>query len=210
MDAYLVKAQDRCESPASDAQVIPLVDIHPQMAELWARAKKYTRDEFAQDIYRMQSCGLDAAPSGAQFQLPISRGVPRKTLTATNNDGRDVPYYGIRFMQTERIPTEVSDPSGFDPLDGPLYDLAIRDLLSSQLDWPSPEFVGFLPAQFQLEALTAVELRQFAQITRDSLQGFVYDRTDGGKGSNAPVNIGPDLASAVGLPPSRGPRPEII
>ena len=109
--------------------------------------------------------------------------MPGKTLTATNNDGRDVRYYGIRFMQPEGIPTEVSDSRVFNPLDGPQYDLAIRDLLSSQVAWPSPEFVGFLAAQLQLEALTAAELRQFGQITRDSLQGFVHDRTDVGKGS---------------------------
>jgi hypothetical protein len=167
-------------------------------------------DEFAQEIYRMQFSGLDATPSGAKLQLPISRGVPRKTLTATDNDGRDVRYYGIRFMQTAGIPTEGSDSRGFDPFDGPLFDLEIRDLLRSQVDWPSSEFVGFLESQLQLEALTAAELRQFAQITRDSPQGFVHDRTGGGKGSYAPVNIGPALANAVGLPPLWDPRPEII
>ena len=40
LDAYLVKVQDWCESPMSDAPVIPLVDIHPMVAESSGKGEK--------------------------------------------------------------------------------------------------------------------------------------------------------------------------
>lgn len=179
---YLVQAQTKCEAVMLAAPIIPLVDVLPLMAESLGKGLGYTKEEFAQDIYRLQLSGLDTTTTGARIQLPISRGVPGKVLTAVDNDGEKIRYYGIRFIAADRASDKLSEARYFDLLEGPLYGMEIRDLLGKQLDWPSAEFSAFFANQLQLAELTDTELRQFAQITRDSLQRFVQEQATLGRG----------------------------
>ena len=118
------------------------------------------------------------------MQLPISRGVPGKTLTVLDESGRKVRYFGIRFIQTEKHTAEIlpDDSDGefrsFESLESPLYEAELRDILGRLLEWPSLEFAEFLANQIKLKNLSGTELRQFAQIARNALHRDVGEPAD--------------------------------
>ena len=180
LTSYLNQAGAKCEDPMLAVPVIPIVDIYSQVAAILGKDDTYTRQDFAQDIYRLQVSGVDTTLTGARVQLPISRGVKGKTLTVLDQSGGEVRYFGVRFMQTEKINAEepaaeiLPDKSdaefrSFESLDSQLYQMEIRDIFARLLEWPSPEFAEFLAGQIKLKKLSGAELRQFAQIARDAL-----------------------------------------
>jgi len=85
------------------APVVPLIDVYSWVTPSEERSKNYPRQEFARDIYRLQSSGVDTAKDGAKVSFPISRGVRGKTLTTTTETGGEVRYYGIRFLHRSPI-----------------------------------------------------------------------------------------------------------
>ncbi|MCH8744193.1 MAG: response regulator transcription factor [Chloroflexi bacterium] len=180
LTSYLNQASAKCENPMLAVPVIPIVDIYSQVAEILGKDETYTRQDFAQDIYRLQVSGVDTTLTGARVQLPISRGVPGKTLTVLDESGGEVRYFGVRFIQTEKLNAEEpaldilpDDSDGelrsFESLEAPTYEMELRDILGRLSEWPSPEFAEFLASQIKLKKLSGTELRQFAQIARDAL-----------------------------------------
>ena len=180
LTSYLNQASAKCEDPMLAVPVIPIVDIYSQVAEILGKDDTYTRQDFAQDIYRLQVNGVDTTLTGARVQLPISRGVPGKTLTVLDESGGDVRYFGVRFIQTEKLNAEepaldiLPDASdgelrSFKSLEASTYEMELRDILGRLMEWPSPEFAEFLASQIKLKKLSGTELRQFAQIARDAL-----------------------------------------
>ena len=185
LKSYLNQASAKCEDPMLAVPVIPIVDIFSQVAGILGKDDSYTRQDFAEDIYRLQVSGLDTTLTGAKVQLPISRGVPGKTLTVLDESGREVRYFGIRFIQTEKPKAEIppDDSEGefrsFESLESPLYEVELRDFLGRLLEWPSLEFAEFLANQIKLKNLSGTELRQFAQIARDAMHRDVGEPGDG-------------------------------
>ena len=143
LKSYLNQASAKCEDPMLAVPVIPIVDIFSQVAEILGKDGSYTCQDFAEDIYRLQVSGLDTTLTGAKVQLPISRGVPGKTLTVLDESGRQVRYFGIRFIQTEKPTAEIlpDDSDGefrsFESLESQLYEAELRDILGGLLEWPS-------------------------------------------------------------------------
>ena len=190
LTSYLNQAGAKCDDPMLAVPVIPIVDIYSQVAEILGKDDTYSRQDFAQDIYRLQVSGVDTTLTGARLQLPISRGVPGKTLTVFDESGGEVRYFGVRFIQTEKssavepaVKVLPDDSDGefrpFESLESPLYEMQLRHILGRLSEWPSAEFAEFLANQINLRKLSGNELRQFAQIARDALQRAELEPGDG-------------------------------
>ena len=102
-DAYSEVVENRDGDIRDFAPVVPLVDVYSWFTPSEERSKNYSRQEFARDLYRLHSSGVDTAKDGAKVSFPISRGVRGKTLTTTNETGGEVRYYGIRFLQRSPV-----------------------------------------------------------------------------------------------------------
>ena len=96
--AYLNIVENRDGDFQDFAPVVPLVDVYSWVTSSEERSKNYSKQEFARDIYRLHSSGVDTTKDGAKVSFPISRGVRGKTLTTTNETGGEVRYYGIRLF----------------------------------------------------------------------------------------------------------------
>ena len=97
-DAYSKVVENRNGDIQDFAPVVPLVDVYSWVTSSEERSKNYSKQEFARDIYRLHSSGVDTTKDGAKVSFPISRGVRGKTLTTTNDTGGEVRYYGIRLL----------------------------------------------------------------------------------------------------------------
>jgi hypothetical protein len=61
----------------------------------------------------------------------------------------------------------------------------IQEAFYRQVEWPSEGFARLLAAQLNFGELEQREVRQFAQVIRDSLQELVEERTSDGIASDA-------------------------
>ena len=175
--AYLREAESKYSDPMISAPVLPLVDVYQQMLESSGLKVEYSKKQFAQDVYLLHCSGVNCTPTGAKVHFPISRGVPHKTLLVIGDDGGEIKYYGVRFTQTQGADANGSAPGGsFNGSEAARYRAEIREAFCRQLDWPSEAFARFMAAQLNFGDLDQREVRQFAQITRDSLQGLVRER----------------------------------
>ena len=102
-DAYSKVVENRNGAIQDFAPVVPLVDVYSWVTSSEERINNYSRQEFARDIYRLHSSGVDTTKDGAKVSFPISRGVRGKTLTTTNETGGEVRYYGIRLLQKSPV-----------------------------------------------------------------------------------------------------------
>ena len=102
-DAYSKVAVRGGNDPLSLAPVVPLVNVYESLHWSPSQTSAYSKKEFARDIYLLHRSGLDTTTSGAQVSFPISRGVPEKTFTTTDENGVEKRYYGIRFMQMGKL-----------------------------------------------------------------------------------------------------------
>ena len=98
-DAYSKVVENRNGDIQDFAPVVPLVDVYSWVTSSEERSKNYSKQEFARDIYRLHSSGVDTTKDGAKVSFPISRGGGGgETLTTTNDTGGEVRYYGIRLL----------------------------------------------------------------------------------------------------------------
>jgi len=98
-DAYSKVAARGGNDPLLLAPVVPLVDVYASLHWSPRQTSEYSKNEFARDIYLLHRSGLATTISGAQVSFPISRGVPEKTFTTTDEKGVEKRYYGIRFVE---------------------------------------------------------------------------------------------------------------
>jgi CheY-like chemotaxis protein len=183
--AYLREARSKYSDPMISAPVLPLVDVYQQILASSRISGKYSREQFARDVYLLHCSGVDCTPTGARVHFPISRGVPNKTLIVTDDSGREVKYYGVRFTQTQSVDTNgLTLRRPFNASEATRYRAEIQETFRRQMEWPSEAFTRFLVAQLNFGDLDQREIRQFAQITRDSLQGLVKECADDGMTSD--------------------------
>ena len=80
--------------------VIPLASIYRLFTSLPGSNRDYAPTDFARDIYLLDKSGLNKTKSGETVSLPASTGArsARDLFTFIGSDGREVKYYGIRFM----------------------------------------------------------------------------------------------------------------
>ena len=99
LEAYSKVAAKGGNDPLLLAPVVPLVDVYESLQWSPSQTREYSKNEFARDIYLLHRSGLDKTASGVQVSFPISRGVPEKTFTTTDENGVEKRYFGIRFMK---------------------------------------------------------------------------------------------------------------
>lgn len=99
LEAYSKVAARGGNDPLLLAPVVPLADVYESLHWSPNQPQAYSRNEFARDIYLLHRSGLDKTASGVQVSFPISRGVPEKTFTTTDENGVEKRYFGIRFMK---------------------------------------------------------------------------------------------------------------
>ena len=81
-------------------RVIPLARIYRLQTSLPGSGREYGRDDFARDIYRIDSEGPKQTRRGAVVSFPSSTGARRRTsdlFSFIGPNGVSVEYYGIRF-----------------------------------------------------------------------------------------------------------------
>ncbi len=81
-------------------RVVPLARIYRLQTSLPSSNREYGRDDFARDIYRIDSEGPKRTRRGAVVSFPSSTGTRRRTrdlFSFIGPDGISVEYYGIRF-----------------------------------------------------------------------------------------------------------------
>ena len=99
---YLALTKDssgRLIDGASDP-VIPLASIYRLFTSLPSSNREYAPTDFARDVYLLDKSGLTKTRSGATASFPASTGArsAKDLFSFVGPDGREVKYYGIRFI----------------------------------------------------------------------------------------------------------------
>ena len=82
--------------------VVPLSKIYDMFTSRPGSAREYTPTDFARDLYMLDRSGVTRTRSGASVSFPTSTGARSANLfTFFDQDGRDFPYYGIRFDKAD-------------------------------------------------------------------------------------------------------------
>ena len=102
---YLTKANKANRAPkanqAGRGTVITLSDIYKVLTLLPGLTKEYSYQEFARDIYLLDSSGIAKTKKGYTFRLPASTGTKaaRNTIRVITREGLEKVYYGISFHE---------------------------------------------------------------------------------------------------------------
>ena len=94
-------------APADSGTVIPLVKIYELLTLLPEQARKYTKPEFAQDVYLLDKSGVTRTKSGERLSFPASTGTRSiaDTLATLSETGEQKRYYGIAFELSQGVQT---------------------------------------------------------------------------------------------------------
>ncbi len=88
----------------SGGRVVPLARIYRLITALPGGSREYDRADFARDLYKLDSEGIDRTKSGAAVSFPSSTGTRRRSsdlFSFVGPDGNNVEYYGIRFSEND-------------------------------------------------------------------------------------------------------------
>ena len=84
-------------------RVVPLSRIYGLMTALPGVSREYDRNDFARDIYTLDSLGPRNTRNGATVSFPSSTGTRRRSkdlFSFVGQDGESAEYYGIRFTES--------------------------------------------------------------------------------------------------------------
>jgi len=97
----LHRAYQHCAS-AAESPVLTLAEIYDVLTLMPGSAKDYTKDDFARDLYLLDSSGVTQLDNGTQFKFPASTGTRHlsSTFVCIAADGSEKRYYGISFEKT--------------------------------------------------------------------------------------------------------------
>jgi hypothetical protein len=84
---------------AKETSVLTLAEIYDVLTLMPGTAKDYTKDDFAADLYLLDSSGVTALPNGTAFRFSASTGTRNasSTFVCIARDGSEKRYYGISF-----------------------------------------------------------------------------------------------------------------
>ena len=84
---------------ANRTRVVPLVKIYETMTALPDVRRDYGRQDFARDLYMVDSEGPSATKNGARVSFPSATGTKSKkqVFSFVGPDGQPVEYFGVRF-----------------------------------------------------------------------------------------------------------------
>jgi hypothetical protein len=84
---------------AKHTPVLTLLEIYDVLTLMPGTAKDYTKDDFAGDLYLLDSSGLSGLPDGTAFRFSASTGTRNAaaTFVCIARDGSEKRYYGISF-----------------------------------------------------------------------------------------------------------------
>jgi hypothetical protein len=96
--ALLHRAYLHCAS-AKETPVLTLLEIYDVLTLMPGTAKDYTKDDFAGDLYLLDSSGVATLPDGTGFRFSASTGTRNASATfvCIARDGSEKRYYGISF-----------------------------------------------------------------------------------------------------------------
>lgn len=96
--ALLHRAYTHCTG-AKGSEVLTLAEIYDVLTLMPGTAKDYTKDDFAGDLYLLDSSGVTKLPNGASFKFSASTGTRNaaSTFVCIARDGSEKRYYGIGF-----------------------------------------------------------------------------------------------------------------
>jgi hypothetical protein len=96
----LHRAYLHCAS-AKDTPVLTLLEIYDVLTLMPGASKEYTKDDFAGDLYLLDSSGVTALPDGTVFRFAASTGTRNAaaTFVCIARDGSEKRYYGISFSK---------------------------------------------------------------------------------------------------------------
>lgn len=101
---------DIVDRPSSDllssrsGSVVPLARIYKLMTSLPGGARDYDRNDFARDLYILDSNGPHRARNGATVSFPSSTGTRKRSrdlFSFIGPEGDKAEYYGIRFSRDD-------------------------------------------------------------------------------------------------------------
>ena len=84
--------------------VVPLARIYKLMTALPGAARDYDRNDFARDLYILDSNGPQRTRNGATVSFPSSTGTRRRSrdlFSFIGPEGDNAEYYGIRFSESD-------------------------------------------------------------------------------------------------------------
>ena len=84
--------------------VVPLARIYKLMTSLPGAARDYDRNDFARDLYLLDSNGPRRTRNGATVSFPSSTGTRKRSrdlFSFIGPEGDNAEYYGIRFSESD-------------------------------------------------------------------------------------------------------------
>ncbi len=90
---------------SGSGSVVPLARIYKLMTALPGGARDYDRNDFARDLYILDSNGPRRTRNGATVSFPSSTGTRRRSrdlFSFIGPQGDSAEYYGIRFSGSDR------------------------------------------------------------------------------------------------------------
>jgi hypothetical protein len=98
--ALLHRAWSHCAA-ANESPVLRLAEIYDVLTLMPGTSKDYTRDDFARDLYMLDSSGISKTGGGVEFRFSASTGTrsAADTFLCIAEDGSEKRYYGISFTQ---------------------------------------------------------------------------------------------------------------
>jgi hypothetical protein len=99
--ALLHRAYRHCAGSAN-AAVLTLGEIYDVLTLMPGAAKEYTKDDFARDLYLLDSSGVTRLDATTGFCFAASTGTRNaaNTFVSIASDGSEKRYYGITFEKT--------------------------------------------------------------------------------------------------------------
>lgn len=94
----LHRAYRHCAAPG-ESPVLMLAEIYDVLTLMPGAAKEYTKDDFARDLYMLDSSGVTALENGTRFRFSASTGTRNAAavFVCIAEDGSEKRYYGISF-----------------------------------------------------------------------------------------------------------------
>ena len=89
---------------SASGRVVPLARIYRLLTALPGVSRDYGRNDFARDLYAINSEGPRVTRRGYRVELPASTGTRRKAdlFEFIAPDGQRITYYGVRFSEDAR------------------------------------------------------------------------------------------------------------
>jgi len=83
-------------------RAIPLLDIYELFTMLPGQSRDYSKQEFARDIYLLDSSNVTATKSGAEIRFAASTGTKAgRVISIIDERGEERKYYAVSFTAAQ-------------------------------------------------------------------------------------------------------------